>query len=244
MSLEEAEYECFILTVGSQDTSAAFISALFGHLLENPDVCRKVLDEISLGDRDGKLSSPVVTYDETVELQYFMACVHETLRLSPSVSMMLPRCAPAGGMWLKETWIPGRAEVAANPYVVHRDVNIFGSDAATFRPERWLGDSEPVRLMHKFSFAFGYGSRKCLGKYIALFTSQKFCVQVLRPQNSLTFFEEANVTSNKLLRDFVIRSSSLERPCRIQNWGINIYFEQYVELKARTNSLENKNEQV
>lgn len=180
MSLQEAEKQCFILTVGSQDTSAAFISALINHVLEFPDVCAKLLAEISQFERSGKLS-PVVTYDETTQMQYFMACVYET---SPSVSMILPRYAPTGRMCINGEFISERAEIAANPYVIHRNTEIFGLDAANFRPERWLGDAKQVRLMHKHALWFGYGSRKCLGRNIALFESQKFGVQVGGPQTS------------------------------------------------------------
>ena len=189
MSLKEAERQCFILTVGSQDTSAAFISAFVNYILENPEASSKLLDEIDLFERSGRFSTPIVTYDETVEAQYFMACVHETLRLSPSVSMILPRYAPAGGMQIGETWISERVEVAANPYIIHRSTEIFGSDADDFRPERWLGNPQQVRLMHKYSLWFGYGSRKCLGRNIALFESQKFIVQVCRPWSLWTVYD-------------------------------------------------------
>ena len=123
----------------------------------------------------------MVRYDETVDMPYFMACVRETVRLSPSVSMILPRHAPTGGMYIGETWVSDHTEIAANPFVVHRNKEIFGPAAGVFRPERWLGNPDEVRLMHKYSFAFGYGSRRCLSKNIALFEAQKFCVQVYRP---------------------------------------------------------------
>ena len=182
MSLEEAENQCYVLTVGSQDTSAALMSALIHHIIQSPIVRAKVYEEISQFERDGKLSSPVVTYDETTKMEYFMACVYETLRFTPPVSLILPRHPPAGGMYVHKTWISDRAEIAANPYVVHRNPGIFGPDADTFWPERWLGDRGQVRLMHKYSLSFGYGNRKCLGKNIALFESQKTCLQVRRPK--------------------------------------------------------------
>lgn len=178
LSIEEVEHECFILTVGSQDTSAAFMSALINYILQDRTIHSKLVAEIALFHQGGHLSSPVVRYDETVEMPYFMACVYETLRLSPSVSMILPRYAPPGGVFIGRTWVSGKTEIAANPYVLHRNTEIFGLDADKFRPERWLGDPEQVRLMHKYFFAFGYGSRRCLGKNIAMFESQKFCVQV------------------------------------------------------------------
>ena len=178
MSHEEAERQCFIFTVGGQDTSAAFISAFVNLVLENPAVNSKLMSEIALFEQLGKLSSPVARYDETVAMPFFMACVHETLRYIPSVSMLLPRFAPEPGMLIEGIWVPGTAELAANPFVIHRNRKIFGLDANTFRPERWLGDPNDVRQMHKYSLAFGYGSRKCLGKNVALFESQKFCVEV------------------------------------------------------------------
>lgn len=180
-SLQEAERQCFILTVSSQDTSAAFISAFIHYILEQPSIFFNVCAEILHFEQSQRLSLPIVTYQETVEMPYFMACVHETLRLSPPISTVLPRYAPRGGMYVNGEWISEKVELGANPYVIHRSSKVFGLDADNFRPERWLGDPEQVRLMHKYSFAFGYGSRKCLGKNIALFESQKFCAQVNGP---------------------------------------------------------------
>lgn len=180
MCLEEVEHQCFIITIGAQDTSAAFMSALINYVLEDSIISSKVLAEIKLLERRGNLSRPVARYDETVNMPYFMACVYETLRLSPPVSMMLPRHAPTGGLYIGETWVSDQTEIAANPFVIHRNKGIFGPDADIFRPERWLGDPNEVRIMHKYSFAFGYGSRRCLGKNIALFEAQKFCVQVFQ----------------------------------------------------------------
>ena len=181
LTLEEVERECFILTIGAQDTMASFMSAFVNHILDDPTIHSKLVTEIASFEGRGQLSSPVVRFDETGKMPYFMACLQETLRLSPSVSMILPRYAPTGGMFIGKTWVSQKTEIAANPYVLHRNTDIFGLDAETFRPERWLGDPEQVRLMHKYFFAFGYGSRRCLGKNIAMFISQKFLVQVWRP---------------------------------------------------------------
>lgn len=179
MSKSEAEHECFILTVGSQDTSASFISAFVDFVLQHDEAHQCLLDEIQRSEGQQRLSSPIATYDETSEMTYFMACVHETLRLSPSVSMILPRYSPEGGIFIDNHWIPEGVELAANPYIIHRNMDIFGDDAKEFRPRRWI-DCHPAQLalMKKFFLAFGYGSRRCLGKNIALFESQKFLVEV------------------------------------------------------------------
>ena len=181
MSLQSAEYECFVFTVGAQDTTAAFMSAFMDHVLRNPTAKSRLLSEIDKFDRAGKISSPIVNYEETCAMPYFMACCQEALRLSPSVSMLLPRYAPQGGVTIENTWIPDSTEISANPFVLHRNKSIFGEDADSFDPDRWLKDAKQVRTMEKYFFAFGYGSRKCIGKHLAVFEAQKFFVQVSSP---------------------------------------------------------------
>ena len=166
------------MTVGSQDTNSAFISAFIDLLLQHPESYIRLTDQIGEYDRNGRLSSSIVSYEETVQLPYFMACVQETLRFTPPVSLALPRYAPAGGMLINNVWVPEKTELAANPFVLHRNRDFFGADASAFRPDRWLEDSSKTKAMQKYFFAFGYGSRRCIGKNIALFTAQKFLVQV------------------------------------------------------------------
>ncbi|KAL8956243.1 MAG: hypothetical protein Q9193_006180 [Seirophora villosa] len=213
IGLQAAEYECFVFTVGAQDTTAAFMSAFVDHVLRNPAVKYRLLEEIDDFDAQGRLSDPVVRYEETTAMPYFMACCQEALRLSPSVSMILPRYVSPGGMAVGDVTIPAHVEISANPFVIHRNQDVFGHDAEDFNPDRWLDDPERVRTMEKYFFAFGYGSRKCIGKHLAVFEAQKFFVQ--------------------LFREFEVQYCCQDRPCRVENWGINVFFEQYVRLAPR-----------
>jgi len=213
MTLEEAEHECFILTVGSQDTSAAFVSGFINYVIQNPPVYSELMIEIEKFEESGLLTSPVARYDETTNMPYFMACCKETLRLAPSVSMVLPRYAPESGLDICGVYLSSKTELAANPYVLHRNKHMFGMDAEDFQPNRWLGDPANAKRMEKYLLSFGYGSRRCLGKNIALFESQKFCLQ--------------------LFREFHIQSRNPERPFKQENWGILIYFDQFIQLTRR-----------
>lgn len=92
MSEREAKHQCFIMTVGVQDTSAAFISALVDFMLQHNEAYQSLQAEIA--PHPGKPSTPTVSYDETAEMKYSMACVYETLRLNPCVHESVVVCSP------------------------------------------------------------------------------------------------------------------------------------------------------
>jgi len=55
--------------------------------------------------------------------------------------------------------------IGANPWVVHRNEEVYGEDVDAFRPERWLKEANGD--LHRFFFAFGAGARMCLGRNIS-----------------------------------------------------------------------------
>lgn len=79
---------------------------------------------------------------------------------------------------LKGFFIPEGTAIGASAVVVNRDPEVFGADAAAFRPERWLGRSDRVARMHRMIFSWGFSTRKCIGKNLALLETYKFCFQV------------------------------------------------------------------
>jgi len=69
----------------------------------------------------------------------------EAMRLHPAVMMPLPRLIPEGGAVLCGYRLPAGTEVGINAAVIHYNKEIYGEDAASFRPERWL-DSNPEKI--------------------------------------------------------------------------------------------------
>ncbi len=89
----------------------------------------------------------------------------EGLRLHPAVGMSLPRVVPADGIEIDGKFLPPGTTVGVNPWVVHRNQDVFGEDVEAFRPERWLERDRAA--MDRFFFAFVRGARVCLGRNIS-----------------------------------------------------------------------------
>ena len=125
-------------------------------MIQHPAVRGKVLAEIDSADRTSALSSPVVKYNETTKLPYFMACINETLRHDAPAQTILPRIVSEGGYFLHGHYIPAGTEIGASPFIIHRDSKTFGPEPELFRPERWLEDQLLVHRMEKYGMWWGY----------------------------------------------------------------------------------------
>lgn len=190
LSPEEIQHQCYLNTVAGQDTTASLLNSLLSYVCADSRIYSSLMGEIGQLEARGHFSA-IARYDETSEadMPYFNACVHETLRLAPPTPIPLPRYAPRGGSWVCESQVPGGTEIAANPWVIGRSKEAFGEDAECFKPERWIAtgeagssragqDKQRVSRLKKFEFAWGFGDRRCVGRNIALFEANKFCVQV------------------------------------------------------------------
>jgi len=59
-------------------------------------------------------------------------------------------------------------------------MHICGTDAETFRPERWLRDGEFQTCQHLDAIAFGHGARSCPGKSLADLEGLLLIAEVVR----------------------------------------------------------------
>ncbi|KAK6921996.1 Cytochrome P450 [Dillenia turbinata] len=128
----------------------------------------------------------LMTYESLGRLHYLHAVITETLRLYPAVPQ-----DPKG--ILKDDVFPDGTRVKAGgmvtyvPYSMGRMEYNWGSDAAAFKPERWLKDGV-FQNVSPFKFtAFQAGPRLCLGKDSA-YLQMKMALAIL-----CRFFEFALV---------------------------------------------------
>jgi cytochrome P450 len=173
--------EAMVILLAGAGTTGATIQTLVMYLLNSPSTFAKVMSEVDSATKRGLLSYPIPQYSEIqAHLPYYIACIHETMRLCPSVPNLMPRLVSPGGIELGGKFVPEGIEVTSNPYIAHRDKAIYGEDAEEFRPERWLESESKAKEYAKYNFAFGYGSRICLGKDIAMMEVCKGSLEFFR----------------------------------------------------------------
>jgi hypothetical protein len=131
------------------DSTASTMQSFCWNVLSNRNVYDKLVAEIL----DANLGEMVSFEEAQRDLPYFQACLKEAMRLQPAVGLNITRKVPVGGAEIDGKKIPGGTEVAVNGWVLHRETNVWGSDAEIFRPERWLGvDKERLREMDRSMF--------------------------------------------------------------------------------------------
>ena len=136
--------------------------ACFYYLMKNPEIYKQVQAEVDAAT----LSSPV-RYTEAAKLPLLCATIKEAMRLHPSVGYNMGRIAPAGGLMVSGTHIPAGWWVGMNAAVVGYDEDVYGPDASSFRPARWL-EGDAAR-MERTMLVFGAGTRTCIGKNVSVF---------------------------------------------------------------------------
>jgi cytochrome P450 len=165
--------------LAGSDTTAIYLRTMFKNLLEYPKTLERLRSELQEAASSGRLSMPV-TWKESRQLPYLDACIKEAGRIHSPFGLPLERVVPSGGLSLCGEYIKEGTVVGMSAWVVHRDKAIFGEDADSWRPERWLGSEEGRRKMEQSLLTFGAGHRSCLGKHISLLEIYKLVPTILQ----------------------------------------------------------------
>lgn len=171
------------IVAGSDSTTTVLRSALF-LLISTPIAYNTLRQEIDLATAAGTLTSPpgVTKYTECLKLPYLSAVIWETLRLFPPLFGLKSKLSPPGGETFKGVFYPPGTQVAICDDALCRREDVFGADAAIFRPERWL-EMDEANFKEKRRWVdavFGSGRFLCLGRHIALMELHKAVVELIR----------------------------------------------------------------
>lgn len=167
--VSQAEIQGIVMsTIGAgADTTAGTLAYTFYLLCKHPESKARLFSEIHEARKADALSSPP-RWIEVDRLPYLDAVLKESMRILPIASWGLDRVVPAEGAVIADKFIPPGTVVGCQIDSVHLDEGVYGADAKSFRPERWLeGDEEQQRRMRRSFLAFSAGKRICTGMHIA-----------------------------------------------------------------------------
>jgi len=164
MGREELTAEALTQLIAGSDTTSNSSCAITYYLAANPDVQRKLqkeLDEALQNEDD-----PATSFEVVKNLPYLNAVIDEALRLHSTSGIGLPRIVPEGGMTIGTHFFKEGTVLSVPSYTIHRDREVWGDDAAIYRPERWFErDSDAIQRTFN---PFSYGPRACVGRNLAV----------------------------------------------------------------------------
>ncbi|MCJ1230795.1 hypothetical protein MMC12_007469 [Toensbergia leucococca] len=170
---DEIWRECFnLIFAGPGSTAAALTATLY-----------------QLGTKDGRKwqdriqADPLANASTPTSSTVLIAVIKETLRLHAPFSTAFPRSiTPRAETAIRElpAPLPIGTVVSANLYILGRSKEIWGDDAESWKPQRWLGSESETKKLDDGFVAFSKGPRGCVGKEIAMMMLAKATVTVLQ----------------------------------------------------------------
>ncbi|KAH9003787.1 cytochrome P450 [Lactarius hatsudake] len=166
LSRQEMAWFAGTLFVAGSETTSTTMSWWALAMIAHPEVQKRA--HIELDTIVGRSRAP--TFSDAPNLLYIQAIVKEVLRWRPALPFSLPHSTMEDD-WYNGMFIPKGTICLTNLLQCHRDPSSYGDDAASFRPERFLGAQGeilpgPAETHEEGHSTFGFGKRACMGKHI------------------------------------------------------------------------------
>lgn len=150
--------EVMTFLLGGIESSAAHLAWIFYELAKNPDLERRLHEEV-----DSVLEGRAPVFDDLKRLELTNRIVSEALRAYAGTILMRRVIHPVE---LGGTRLPAGAEIIFSPYAVHRDPRWF-PEPDRFDPDRWLPE-RAANIPAAAFVPFGSGARKCIGNHFSM----------------------------------------------------------------------------
>ena len=159
MSDKQVRDEVMTIFIAGHETTANALTWTFYLLSKNPDIEKKLLDELETVID----SNRTPTVDDIPKLKFTEKVLRESMRLYPPV-WTIGRYVDNDYTLGKYT-VPAGSTILMSQYVMHHDPHYY-NEPEQFDPERW--SSQTRSSLPRFSyFPFGGGIRGCIGEPFA-----------------------------------------------------------------------------
>lgn len=161
-----------MLLAGTETTATTLHFSLL-HLTMNPEIQKKVQDEIDAVIGAERLPS----YNDRTKMPYTEATIMEVYRMSSAIPLSIPH-RNREEVRIQGHNIPKGTMVIPNLWSVHHDEKFWG-DPHTFRPERFIGsDGQFVKAERIITFSLG--KRACIGEPLVRMETFLYLVSLLQ----------------------------------------------------------------
>ncbi|KAF8437837.1 cytochrome P450 [Terfezia claveryi] len=194
------------LLVAGRDTTSAMLSWAIHLLARNPQVYSKLRQEILKAFNNDNGSTPLPDYPTLRALPYVRWVLKETLRLYPVVTVneriatkdtVLPI---GGGPDGQAPWLLKAGEgIAWSLHSMHRRKDLYGDDAAEFRPERW-GENEKGQGLRTIGWGylpFHGGPRICMGQQRALNEGSYILARIAQTFSAIQVSDDIDIEKDR-----------------------------------------------
>ncbi len=162
MTDKQVRDEAMTIFLAGHETTSNGMSWMWYLLAKNPDIFRKLRDEVKL------LGGKTPSLDDLPRLPYALQVFKEALRIYPP-AYILVRTATED-VFVDGYKIKKGAIVMISPYLLHRRTEVF-PDPEKFDPDRFSPENEKRIPRHAY-LPFGAGPRICIGNQFALIEGQ------------------------------------------------------------------------
>ncbi|PVF96174.1 cytochrome P450 [Serendipita vermifera] len=191
-----------VLYGGGLETTSNAINNLLYMLMLHPNIQRRVQDELDEQVGDGRLP----TMKDIKKMTYFNATWNESLRFNVVTPLGVPHVNTEPDVY-KGYYIPKGCTIYANLGYILRDPKIWGDDADTYNPDRFLPECNPraAELPDISMIPFGFGKRICPGRYLAERTALLFTASILSAYDILPADGRKNVAPLEFTEGMIVR---------------------------------------
>ncbi|PVF96176.1 cytochrome P450 [Serendipita vermifera] len=165
-----------VLYAAGSDTTSTSITNFLYTLVLYPDVQKRIQEELDERIGDGRRP----TMKDVGKLVYFKAAWNESMRFNVTTPLGVPHVNTEPDVY-EGYYIPKGCMIHCNIGCILRDPKIWGNDADSYNPERFLPEINPraTDLPDMSMVPFGFGKRICPGRHVAERVALVFAASVL-----------------------------------------------------------------